>query len=368
MKKIKLLKILSLAPVLITPLVAASCGNSTVPPKPQRATDDQITKAIYQVAYSHEIGKSEINEQSLNYQGSTLNNGQETIAFSFSGKKNIDNEYLIDGYKGSLLYGATKKTFSLKTWNESTVPGFFNSSTNLPSLLIGTGEDFTVAIGNDDFYSLENLLSRPNAGLEDIFNLFEWNASRIKAGNFTKKLFMPLLKYTSIPPGHFAVFNIVSGRVVWTNLVHDGKSDYSLKVAHDGNLSSFSLLNQANSQYQLILNRSILVQLQELSQQTPDPSSNPYLQPATYGETLTRHQSFNQQSDDNYTGMQITNCNAYTNGNSKINDVARCLLSLLTSSKFNLTTILNNQFAAFKLSFTKSNGNWTCQGFQELKT
>ena len=368
MKKIKLLKILSLTPVLITPLVAASCGNSTVPPTPQRATDDQITKAIYQVAFEHEIDKSEINEQSFNYQASALNNGLETITFSFSENKNINNKYLMDGYKGSLLYNATKKTFSLKSWMQSTVPGFFNSSTNLNTLLIGTGEDFTVAIGDGDFGTLQSLLADEKTPLENIFNLFEWNASRIKSGNFTKNLFMPLLKYGSIPAGHFAVFHIISGKVMWTNLVNEGKSDYSLKVAHDGKLSSFSLLNQANNQYRLILNRSILLQLQELSQQTPDPSSNPYLQPATYGETLTRHQSFNQQSDDNYTGLQITNCNAYTNGNSKINDVARCLLSLLTSSKFNLTTILNNQFTAFNLSFTKSNGTWTCRGFQELKT
>ena len=153
----------------------------------------------------------------------------------------------------------TRKWSSLTIPASPIQPSFFNASLKQPTTLSGTGENFTVAIGNDDFYSLENLLSKPDASLESIFNLFGWNVERIKSEKFTKNLFMSLLKYTSIPPGHFAVFHIVSGKVVWTNLIHDGKADYSLKVAQDGNLSC-SFINE-NGITNMLVNEKIYLNI-----------------------------------------------------------------------------------------------------------
>ena len=111
MKKYKLLKTLFIStPLLVTPLIAASCDtkkSNTV------ATDQQIKDAIFNFAKEHGINKNDIDSNSMSYLAAPEKNYLEAIIFSFKMKNNTADSYFLNTYGGIMIYHTDTKKFTL---------------------------------------------------------------------------------------------------------------------------------------------------------------------------------------------------------------------------------------------------------------
>ena len=360
MKKYKLLKTLFVStPLLVTPLIAASCDTKPNPgPIP---TYQQIKDVIIDFAKEHGINKDEMDTNSIHFQGQDEKGLPNNINFSFKMWNNVPDSYFLNIYNGTMVYHGNPIKFTLSKWNKGSTPGYYESSLHNPSTIYGSSNDYTLCLSSSEYILfLAGIADKKNIKL-----LFQSSAlNPDKAKNFNLSDFEAIYKnvYRTITPGYFAAFHVVNQKVVWTNLTTNKNI---LHTSSNDALSNVAFLNQANNKYTLFINNTVLRQLNEIYLQDKNFQKNSYLQPkylkqhyaAQTGEPAIATQKI---------GFQIASSPAYTNGNASLDDVVACLLNLLKNDYGKLTEMLNKNYTAYYLTFNKASDVWTFGSYSQF--
>ena len=361
MKKYKLLKTLFVStPLLVTPLIAASCDtqkSNTV------ATDQQIKDAIFNFAAKHDINKKTIDLNSVNYQAAPEKNYLEAIIFTFKMRSNIPGSYFLNTYSGTIIYhtDSTKFTLHNNKLNKRGIPGYYESSLHNPSTIYGSSNDYILCLASGYFDTFcVGIENKDNIKL--LFQESDLNPDKTK--NFKLSDFTVINKnaYRGILPRYFAAFHVVNQKVVWTNLTTNKNI---LHTSSNDALSNVAFLNQANNKYTLFINNTVLRQLNEIYLQDKNFQKNPYLQP-TYLKPHYTTKIDKQTGLPSQLGFQIASSPAYTNGNASLDDVVTCLLNLLKNDYSKLTEMLNKNYTAYYLTFNKISDVWTFGSYSQF--
>ena len=359
MKKYKLLKTLFVStPLLVTPLMAASCDTKANPgPIP---TYQQIKGAIIDFAKEHGINKDDMDPNSIHLQAQDEKGLPNNINFSFKMWNNVPDSYFLNIYNGTLVYHGNPIKFTLTKWNKEGAPGYYESSLHNPSTIYGSSNDYTLCLAHPFF-------DKFCAGIqnkENIKLLFQESfLNPAKATTFKLSDFAAINgDYRGISPGYFAAFHVVNQKVVWTNLT---TNDHFLHTSSNDALSNVAFLNQANNKYTLFINNTVLRQLNEIYLQDKNFQKNSYLQP----KYLKQHYAAQTGAPAVATqkiGFQIASSPAYTNGNASLGDVVTCLLNLLKNDYSKLTEMLNKNYTAYYLTFNKASDVWTFGSYSQF--
>ena len=364
MKKYKLIKTLLITtPIVVTPLIANSCNANT-----KAATNSQIKNAIFTFARNHGINKNNIATKSIKYQASSVKDEKELITFSFNENKNISSSYLTNQYNGSMTYDTNKQKFSLNKWNDRKIPGKLDFNSEYPSTIFSNKKNvadyhnnFTLAINGSDVKTID-VAFEFNYTVKELFNALGLDLNKVQ--NYQLNDFKDIYNhnYGFSSSDVSIVFHIVNQKVVWTNI--NNSAEDALPTP-DGNINSMALLNQTNDKYNLLLNASILKQLDEIYQLNNNFNTNQYLQQAY----LKDHWAVKKNSLDEVTqwGIEIASApDAFKSGNASIDDVVVCLLNLLKNDYSKLTEMLSKNYQAYNLIFNKTNDVWTFDSYSQF--
>ena len=352
MKKYKLLKTLFVStPLLVTPLIAASCDTNNPGPIP---TYQQIKDAIIDFAKEHGINKDEMDTNSIHFQGQDEKGLPNNINFSFKMWNNVPDSYFLNIYNGTMVYHGNPIKFTLSKWNKGSTPGYYQSSLEYPSTIYGSSNDYTLCLDSTFLHPFTSGIQN-KYNITKLFQVSSLNPDKTK--NFKLSDFTVIYKnnYRDITQGYFAAFHVVNQQVVWTNLTTD---KHFLHTSSNGALSNVAFLNQANNKYTLFINNTVLRQLNEIYLQDKKFQKNPYLQP-TYLKQHYAAQTGAPAVATQKIGFQIASSPAYTNGNASLDDVVTCLLNLLKNDYDKLTEMLNKNYTAYYLTFNKTSDVWT---------
>ena len=360
MKKYKLLKTLFVsAPLLVTPLIAASCDTKANPgPIP---TDYEVKVAIFNFAKEHGINKDDMDTNSIHFQRQDEKGLPNNINFSFKMWNNVPDSYFLNIYNGTLVYHGNPIKFTLQNWNQRTIPGYYQSSLENSSTIYGSSNDYILCLASGYFDTFcVGIENKDNIKL--LFQESTLNPN--KAKNFKLSDFTVINKnaYRGILPRYFAAFHVVNQKVVWTNLTTNKNI---LHTSSNDALSNVAFSNQANNKYTLFINNTVLRQLNEIYLQDKNFQKNPYLQP-TYLKPHYTTKIDKQTGLPSQLGFQIASSPAYTNGNASLDDVVTCLLNLLKNDYSKLTEMLNKNYTAYYLTFNKISDVWTFGSYSQF--
>ncbi len=234
MKKIfSLISTITLTTTGITPVI--SCGTATY----SNVTKQQETQALLNFAKQNKI--TDINLTTLNFINSKQSNNQQSILWDFTRSNNSklpDHTQLLGQYGGIMLYHNKAKTFTLETKTTGNpfakparyIPGYYDSSFDIPSYITGKATDqttdFTIVANADSLVHLEQDFGPGGAGnIQELFIEMGWD----NFANFPSLTLKDLANLSASSPfpwqiaeNHFAVIHVKKinnqYQIVWSNL------------------------------------------------------------------------------------------------------------------------------------------------------
>ena len=357
----KILNILGTIVLLINASVAVvSCSSShqkiNIP-----ATLKQEQDALINFAEVNGINESEINENNWSFQNETVQSNQEIIDFTFEENhnvKNIKNEsQLLKQFTGKMIYHLDSQKFNLKSSNfknPNLIPGYYQSSLNVPSTITGNANDFTISAGYDDLDSFVGDLGRPDVQtLWKLFKAMNWKY----VANFNGLTVQDLSNLEESDPlgwelpaeNYMATIHAVKEngiyKVAWTNL----RNNQDKKVLPETNGDLQSLFWKGEGVYHLWCNYDLVNELNQLYQlYVTHPNQNPWFKPSNLNKWLKL------KAADSGIGVETVNntykpYKDYNTSNYQLDQT----LNNLNSVSFQNWFSKNNKYKKYDLVFKK---------------
>ena len=246
-------KILSILGTIIL-MTSASIGVVSCSSGQQKvnipATLKQEQDALINFAAANGINEGEINENNWSFQNKTVQDNQELIDFTFEENHNVNNikneSQLLKQFKGNMIYHLDSQKFNLigEPFNKPIlIPGYYQPSLNVPSIITGHTNDFTISASESALGQLAKEIEERDMKLPKLFNHMNWK----NAKNFKGLKIADLLKLVDKPTawqlpevGYMASIHIVkendSYKIAWTNL--DNDQDKKALPETNGDLTS----------------------------------------------------------------------------------------------------------------------------------
>ena len=304
-----------------------------------------------------------------------------TVNSSQNSKKDNIHSKLKASYSGIMTYNLRNKTFILNDnpfLQPTYIPGNFNSSLNIPSMISGDTDDFTIAANSGKLADFVDLIA-PDGFAKDIGDVFknmEWHNSK----NFPK-LTLNILKsiylkydFWYVPTGYMAIIHVKKinnqFQIVWSNL-NNQQGNKSLVDSGAGYLTN-TFWKETNIENHLWISKSLLTMIYQLKTN----NLNQFLNNSTsFFSWLNPIKSISDIDRNGYKpGIQI----AKNTNQTELWDGINNLLTNWNINQKNIKSLLvtkpilpsdwkpkNKDYQAYDLIFDKNNNNW---GFNKDKS
>ena len=308
-----------------------------------------------------------------------------TVNSSQNSKKDNMHSMLKASYSGIMKYNLKTKNFILDGDlfnNVEYIPGNFNPSLGIPSMISGNTNDFTIAVSSGKLTDFVDLIAPGGfaKGIGDVFKNMEWHNSK----NFPK-LTLPNLKsiyqeynFWNIPPGYMAIIHVKKTKnkfqIVWSNLNSPTEKKSLVEYGIHGYLTN-TFWKKTNSQNHLWISKSLLTMIYQLKSNNLNQFLN---NSASFFSWLNPVESISEINQHGYKpGIQIAKNTTQTQKqyNTSQTELWDGINNLLTNWSVNQNIIKglliakpilppnwqgkNKDYQAYDLVFDKSNNKWT---------
>ena len=297
----------------------------------------------------------------------TVNSGQNSI------KDNLHSK-LKASYSGVMEYNLKTKKFILDGDpfnNVHYIPGNFNPSLGIPSMISGNTNDFTIAASSIDFKAFTDLIDHEAHSIWDLFKDMHWNNyNNFKNDSFFKINNLKLLEDTptawQIPEGYMVIIHVKKIKqnkttnkfqIVWSNLNNPTEK----KSLPAGDIQSI-FWKKTNIANHLWISKSLLTMIYQLKSNNLNQFLN---NSASFFSWLNPVESISEINQHGYKpGIQIAKNTTQTQKqyNTSQTELWDGINNLLTNWNINQNKIQHlintEKYKAYDLIFKKSKDNW----------
>ena len=321
----------------------------------------------------------------------TINSGQNSI------KDNLHSK-LKASYSGVMEYNLKTKKFILDGDpfnNVQYIPGNFSSSLNIPSMISGDTDDFTIAVSSGKLNGLEIMLQNGPTkakSKQELFKNMEWynpsNFKRLTLDNLRSICDKP--QSWDVPSGYMAIIHVKKTKktknkfqIVWSNLNNPTEKKSLVEYGIHGYLTNTfwkNVTRKPNSsiktlQNHLWISKSLLTMIYQLKSNNLNQFLN---NSASFFSWLNPVESISEINQHGYKpGIQIAKNTTQTQKqyNTSQTELWDGINNLLTNWSVNQNIIKglliakpilppnwqgkNKDYQAYDLVFDKSNNKWT---------